>query len=129
MPLCIWRERNPKRLFESLRSGTARAGEVSNLSIPTSQEILELIRRQLSEILDEDQLPPEIHLSSSLNDDLGLGSLEAVSWIMNLEDELDVELSDDEVAGLRVVGDVVQVIEKKLAERLSGNPREAGEAS
>lgn len=98
------------------------------MSIPTSQEILELVRQQLHVVLDEDQLPPEINLLSNLNDDLGLGSLEAVSLIMNLEDQFDVELTDDEVAGLRVVGDVVLVIEEKLAKRLSGNPDEAGEA-
>jgi len=93
-----------------------------------SQDILESVRQQLRRVLDEDQLPAEINLDSNLSDDLGLGSLEAVSLIMNLEDELDVMLTDDEVSGLRQVRDVVVAIENKLAEQLAGKLAEAGEA-
>lgn len=84
------------------------------LSTAASPDIFELIRQQLSLILDTAELPTEITLDSKLVDDLGLGSLEAVSLIMNLEDSLDLELTDDEVANLRDVGDVVRVIEAKL---------------
>ena len=95
------------------------------MSVLTSQEILESVRQQLRRVLDDDQIPAEIHLDSNLSDDLGLGSLEAVSLVMNLEDELDVMLTDDEVSGLRQVRDVVLAIENKLVERSSSSSDES----
>jgi acyl carrier protein len=79
-----------------------------------SPDIFKLVRGQLQLVLNDSQSSPEISLDSSLVEDLGLGSLEAVSLIMYLEDELDVELTDEEVAAVRSVGDVVRAIETKL---------------
>jgi hypothetical protein len=38
---------------------------------------------------------------------------------MSLEDEFDIELTDEEVAGVESVGDVVSAIESKLREQPS----------
>jgi acyl carrier protein len=51
--------------------------------------------------------------ASLLRDDLGLSSLDAVNLIMALEQELDAEISDPELAELRSIDDVVRLIERK----------------
>ena len=54
---------------------------------------------------------------TSLRDDLGLSSLEAVTLLIGVEEDLDVEISDDEVAKLQTLGDLTALLEAKLAGR------------
>ena len=75
------------------------------------------IDRHLAPLVERGIDPTRLGPEASLRDDLGLSSLEAVTLLMALEDELDLEISDDEVAGLRVVGDLVRLIDGKLAAR------------
>ena len=55
----------------------------------------------------------EIKLESSLKDDLGIDSLAAVELSLDLETEFDVEISDEELAALVTVEDIVKLIESK----------------
>jgi acyl carrier protein len=52
--------------------------------------------------------------ASHLRDDLGLNSLDAVDLVMQLEDEFELELTDDELSGFETVGDVVNAIAGKV---------------
>lgn len=55
----------------------------------------------------------EIKLESNLKDDLGIDSLAAVELPLDLETEFDVEISDEELAALVTVEDIVKLIESK----------------
>ena len=55
----------------------------------------------------------EIKLESNLKDDLGIDSLAAVGLSLDLETEFDVEISDEELAALVTVEDIVKLIESK----------------
>lgn len=55
----------------------------------------------------------EIKLESNLKDDLGIDSLAAVELSLDLETEFDVEISDEELAALVTVADIVKLIESK----------------
>ena len=55
----------------------------------------------------------EIKLESNLKDDLGIDSLAAVELSLDLETEFDVEISDEELAALVSVEDIVKLIESK----------------
>ena len=55
----------------------------------------------------------EIKLESNLKDDLGIHSLAAVELSLDLETEFDVEISDEELAALVTVEDIVKLIESK----------------
>ena len=57
----------------------------------------------------------EISLSTNLMDDLGADSLNAVEISMALEEEFSIKIQDDELAQLRVVSEIVELIDKKLA--------------
>jgi acyl carrier protein len=60
--------------------------------------------------LDEDS----INENTDIAGDLGADSLDVVEMIMSLEDEFAVTISDEAVADLKTVGDVVRYIEGML---------------
>ena len=77
----------------------------------------EIIDRHLRPHLEAGVDPSRFGSEASLREDLGLSSLEAVSLLMSLEEEFDIEVSDQEVGELRVLGDLVGLVERKLAGR------------
>ncbi len=58
--------------------------------------------------VDEDTITPE----TNIMEDLGADSLDVVDMLMSLEDEFDVEISDEEIENLQTVGEVVSYIEE-----------------
>ena len=65
---------------------------------------------------DEDVKPEDVNETSSLRDDLDLSSLQAVTLVMDLEDEFGVVIEDEEIENLATVGDVLNIILVKQAE-------------
>jgi acyl carrier protein len=57
----------------------------------------------------------EIHDHSTLRGDLNLDSLDAVEFIMALEDEFLIEIEDADSEKMVTYGDVVDYIEKRLS--------------
>lgn len=76
------------------------------------KEILEKIRdlvcEQLSIERDAVQLDTEIYKG------LGADSLDLVEMLMNVESEWDIVVEDGEVGDLKVIGDVVDLVYKKI---------------
>ena len=64
---------------------------------------------------DADIAPAGVRETSSLRDDLDLSSLQAVTLVMDLEDEFGVVIEDEEIEKLATVGDVLQIIRAKQA--------------
>ena len=58
--------------------------------------------------VDEDTITPE----TNIMEDLGADSLDVVDMLMSLEDEFDVEISDEEIEKLQTVAQVVSYIEE-----------------
>ena len=73
--------------------------------------MFEQVKDALVESLNIDE--EEIKLESNLKDDLGIDSLAAVELSLDLETEFDVEISDEELAALVTVEDIVKLIESK----------------
>lgn len=76
---------------------------------------LDLVRRHLDAWLDPNLDRALVVPAARLREDLGLSSLDAVSLLMAVEDELGVEVSDEELAKLVLVGDLVALVEAKSA--------------
>ena len=57
----------------------------------------------------------EAVLNASFIDDLGADSLDTVEFIMSLEDEFSVEISDEEAEKITKVSDVVEFVSKAAA--------------
>lgn len=74
--------------------------------------VFEKVKEMLCEQLDveEDKVTPE----ASIIEDLGADSLDVVDMVMSLEEEFDVEIPDEDVEGMKTVGDVVKYIEGKI---------------
>ena len=71
------------------------------------EKIKEILIEQLG--VGED----EISMDSSLTDDLGADSLDLVEMVMALEQEFDVEISDEDAEKMKTVGDAVNFIKEK----------------
>ena len=67
---------------------------------------LKIIAKELN-LKEED-----IKLESRLAEDLGADSLDAVELIMAIEEEFDIQVSDEAAQGIRTVGDIVEYLEK-----------------
>jgi acyl carrier protein len=75
--------------------------------------IFEKVKSILAQQLDLDE--SKITMDSLIVDDLGADSLEIVDLAMNLEDEFDLQISDEAIENVKTVGDVVRLIEESLA--------------
>lgn len=53
----------------------------------------------------------EVKMESSFKEDLGADSLDVVELVMELEDEFDLEISDEDAEKITTVGEVVKYIE------------------
>lgn len=53
----------------------------------------------------------EVTLEASFKEDLGADSLDVVELVMELEDEFDIEISDEDAEKVTTVGEVVKYIE------------------
>ncbi|MFJ8234394.1 acyl carrier protein [Ureibacillus sp. NPDC094379] len=60
--------------------------------------------------VDESEVKPE----ASFREDLGADSLDVVELVMELEDEFDMEISDEDAEKIATVGDAISYIEGKV---------------
>ena len=74
------------------------------------KEVIDIVVEQLG--VD----PEEVTAEKSFVEDLNADSLDQTELIMTFEERLDLEITEQEAAGLSTVGDVVAFIRKKKAE-------------
>lgn len=72
-------------------------------------DVFERVKRIIVDRLgvDESEVTPE----ASFKDDLGADSLDIVELVMELEDEFDMEISDEDAEKITNVGEVISYIE------------------
>lgn len=71
--------------------------------------VFEKVKEILIQQLDVEE--EKVTMESSITDDLGADSLDVVDMLMSLEDEFDVEIPDEEIENIKIVGDLVKYIE------------------
>ena len=69
-----------------------------------AERVKQIVAEQLG--VDEDQITPE----ASFMDDLGAESLDTVELVMALEEEFDIEISDEDAEKIQTVQDAVDYI-------------------
>ncbi|HHY20378.1 MAG TPA: acyl carrier protein [Bacilli bacterium] len=74
-------------------------------------DILERVTKIIVDRLEVEE--SEVKLEASFKEDLGADSLDVVELVMELEDEFDLEISDEEAEKIATVQDVVSYIEGK----------------
>ena len=75
--------------------------------------VFEKMKQILAEQLDADI--ESITLETDIADDLGADSLDVVEMLMSIEDEFEVEIPDEQIEGLKTVGNVVDYIQEHMA--------------
>ena len=70
------------------------------------ETIRDILADQLS--IDPETLTPETDMLNDLDAD----SLDVVDVVMSLEDEFGIEIPDDAIEGMRLVGDLVKYVEE-----------------
>ena len=75
--------------------------------------ISERVIQHLVEASDLEVEAADVNPATSLRDDLEISSLQALTLIMDLEEEFGVTVEDDEFEQLQTVGDVIGLLEAK----------------
>ena len=74
--------------------------------------VLERVSKVIVDRLGVDE--SDVTLQASFRDDLGADSLDVVELVMELEDEFDMEITDEDAEKISTVGDAIAYIESKL---------------
>lgn len=74
---------------------------------------LDMVFERIKAMIKEELNVPEekITMEAKLAEDLGADSIDAVELIMNIEDEFEVQVSDEEAQNIKTVGDIVKFVE------------------
>ncbi|AQX54016.1 acyl carrier protein [Priestia flexa] len=75
-------------------------------------EVLERVTKIIVDRLGVDE--SEVKLESNFKEDLGADSLDVVELVMELEDEFDMEISDEQAEQIATVGDAVNYIQSQV---------------
>ena len=75
--------------------------------------VLERVSKVIVDRLGVDE--SEVKLEASFRNDLGADSLDVVELVMELEDEFDMEISDEDAEKISTVGDAITYIEGKIS--------------
>ncbi|OCS91471.1 acyl carrier protein [Caryophanon latum] len=73
--------------------------------------VLERVTRVIVDRLGVEE--SEVKLEASFREDLGADSLDVVELVMELEDEFDMEISDEAAEKITTVGHAIAYIEQK----------------
>jgi acyl carrier protein len=81
--------------------------------IDIENKVKEIIVEQLS--VPAEKVKKESHYVN----DLGADSLDTVELVMAFEEAFDIEIPDDDVTKITTVGETIEYIKKKVAEKAS----------
>ncbi len=76
-------------------------------------QVMVTMREVAPEVLGVE--PDVVVEEASFKDDLDADSLDLVELVMGLEERLDVVIPEDELAGIKTVGEAVDLVVAKLA--------------
>lgn len=75
-------------------------------------DVLERVKKIIVDRLGVDE--EKITLEASFKDDLGADSLDIVELVMELEDEFEMEISDEDAEKISKVGEAVEYIKSQI---------------
>ena len=72
--------------------------------------VFEKIKEILVDQLDVEE--EKVTMEAWITEDLGADSLDVADIVMSIEEEFDVEVPDDQLQNIKLVGDIVKYIEE-----------------
>ena len=80
-----------------------------------TQDIEEIEKKVIEILADKSDVDGEkIHLRSSLVDDLGMDSLDAVETVFEVEERYGIDIPDDQIQEFKIVQDIVNYLVSRL---------------
>ncbi len=81
------------------------------------------LRKTLVELLEETtgETYPEVSESQSLTDGLGLDSVDLFSLIVDIQTRFKVKIASEELVAVSTLGDLLDLLQAKLAPKSSSN--------
>jgi len=76
--------------------------------------VFDKIKTILVDQLDVDEA--KVKMEASITDDLGADSLDLADIVMSIEEEFDIEVPDEILANIKIVGDIVKYVEESVEE-------------
>ncbi len=78
-----------------------------------NRTIRDQVVEYILEASDEEVDAGKVRDDTSLREDLDLSSMQAITMVMDLESQFDITVEDEEIEGLKTVGDVMALLEAK----------------
>lgn len=91
------------------------SGAVKRNEPIAADELRAEVLRCIAEAAEGKVAPESIAPESSLRDDLGLGSLDAILLVLDLEERFGIDVEDEELAALDTVEGLLALVESKRA--------------
>jgi len=79
------------------------------------EQIAERLKKIIHQYLDEEIDLAEVSMETDLIKDLHINSMHLVDIILDLEDEFDIEISDDDAEQMLTVGKSIEIIQAQLS--------------
>ncbi len=79
-----------------------------------AKDVWPVVRQEMLDWLGSAFDASDLDLETRLREDLGLSSLKTVDLIVRIEEVFDISISDDDLGSLKTIGDVVEVIRRKV---------------
>lgn len=79
----------------------------------TKEQVFENVKKLAVDRLGVDA--GKVSMTASFTDDLGADSLDIVEFVMALEEEFEIEISDNDAESIKTVDNAVEYIVKKMA--------------
>lgn len=95
-----------------MASRTLKGARMGGLRFNSSLTASEITRRIQEKTKGFYSSPVELKPETTLNKDLGLDSLDSVEFLVAVEEEFDVEMSDDDANGIKTIGQIVEYLQK-----------------
>lgn len=90
-----------------------------DVHVPSPEALLEDLRRLMGEQFEV--VPEAVTPAARLVEDLDLDSLDGVTLVLLLEDQLGVALEESDFEGMDTVGSVIAILRARLGERAGGD--------
>lgn len=72
------------------------------------------MREKIIEMIKEELMTDDIDLNADLTKDYDIDSIGLIEFIMNLEEEFNIQIEDEELQNLRTTEDVINLVEEKI---------------
>ena len=83
----------------------------------TEEEKYQELKTIVKAYLPDDVSVEAINLESNFTTELNINSANLVDIVLDVEDKFDILLENDDMDGMQTVGDAIQIINKKLADK------------